>query len=62
MAGDPLLRGVPPWWFAKPTPGGSEVAQVGPEYMPVYANLNRAVAPTDPPLQGGDRWPPTGPA
>jgi hypothetical protein len=56
-----MERGVPPWWFEKPTPGGSEPAQQGSEYMPVYANLNRAVAPSSPPLQGGDPWPPKGP-
>lgn len=59
-AGDPMLRGVPPWWFEMPTPGGSEPALEGPEFMPIYTNLNRAVSDLPPPAQGGDRWPPTG--
>jgi hypothetical protein len=56
-----MNRGVPPWWWDRPTPGGSEDAMTGPEPSPIYTNLNRAVADSKPPLQGGDRWPPTGP-
>jgi hypothetical protein len=55
----PWPRNVPPWWDTAPTPGGSEDAQRGPEFMPVYTNLNRAVSDKPPPLQGGDPWPPT---
>ena len=37
----------------------SEVALVGPEYMPVYANFVREISTLPPPHQGGDQgWQP----
>jgi hypothetical protein len=57
VADDPTAqRGVPSWWFAVPTAPASEVALTGPEFMPIYTNLNRAISPLRPPAQGGDPW------